>query len=257
MNPTSFDLDKIESATRYPSIPTYHTLDRGILSEPAVQFPEGETVFWTEKVDGTNGRIILLPDGDWFIGSREQLLAARGDRLHNPAQGIVDVLRPVAEGLKDSLPLTDRIKVFFLEVYGHKIGAQAKQYTGTGQTGYRLFDVAFVPSEVLGWERDRIAGWRDHGGQRWATEATLGRLNEAEGIPLVPRMGYCTPDFLPQTVEEMHRFLAGKMPKSEVTLDDTAGATPEGLVLRTSDRSVIAKARFEDYERTARKARKS
>lgn len=42
-------------------------------------------------------------------------------------------------------------------------------------------------------------------------------------------------------------------PISRATLDETAGGSPEGIVLRAADRSVIAKARFQDYERTARR----
>jgi hypothetical protein len=36
-------------------------------------------------------------------------------------------------------------------------------------------------------------------------------------------------------------------------LDDAAGGKSEGIVLRSPDRSTIAKARFEDYERTMKK----
>lgn len=252
---TTYDIDKVNSATKYPSIPTYHTLDRGILSEPAVPFGDLGTVYWTEKVDGTNGRIVLLPDGDWFIGSREEILTARGDRVHNGAQGIVDVLRPLADHLHLFAQSLDpqMASVFFLEVYGHKIGAQAKQYTSTGRTGYRLFDVARMPLEVLTWERERIAGWRDHGGQGWSAEAVLHSWSEEANIPLVPRMGSCQAQELPVSVEGMHEFLRDRMATSQVALDEGAAREPEGLVLRTGTRSVIAKARFEDYERTARK----
>jgi ATP-dependent RNA circularization protein (DNA/RNA ligase family) len=52
--------------TKYPSIPTYHTLgDKGILLEETISFDS--EVILTEKVDGTNSRIILLPDGTFVI----------------------------------------------------------------------------------------------------------------------------------------------------------------------------------------------
>ncbi|MCU1617221.1 MAG: hypothetical protein JWO98_4761, partial [Frankiales bacterium] len=55
------DLAALNSATKYPSIPTYHELDpkNGGLLEIPTAF-EGDVVL-TEKVDGTNGRIVLLP----------------------------------------------------------------------------------------------------------------------------------------------------------------------------------------------------
>jgi hypothetical protein len=75
--------------TKYPSIPTYHTLgEKGTLLEETVSF-EGEVIL-TEKVDGTNARIILLPDGSFILGSREELLYASLDEgAMGRAEGIV------------------------------------------------------------------------------------------------------------------------------------------------------------------------
>src|SRR5687767_8680706 len=64
------DLGKLNSMTKYPSIPTYHTLgDKGMLQE-AVQVPFAGRVLGTEKVDGTNTRLIFCPDGAVVVGSR-------------------------------------------------------------------------------------------------------------------------------------------------------------------------------------------
>lgn len=43
------------------------------------------------------------------------------------------------------------------------------------------------------------------------------------------------------------------LPTTRVALDDEAGGLPEGIVVRTATRSVIAKARFQDYERTLKR----
>lgn len=247
-------LAALNTATKYPSIPTYHALDpkNGSLLEEATAF-NGDVIL-TEKVDGTNGRIVLFPDGDFFIGSREELLYARGDRIGNPALGIVDALEPLADRLK---PRDEhrQILVFFLEVYGHKIGGAAKQYTRQGQVGYRLFDIACLLPDVLEWDRAQISTWRDNGGQRFCTEATLQRAAEAEAIELTPRLDTIPAAELPAGVEEMAAFLAGRLPVTRVGLDDGAGGSPEGIVLRAADRSVIAKARFQDYQRTLKRRR--
>jgi hypothetical protein len=248
---STLDLAVLNSATKYPSIPTYHALgDRGALTEEAVEFHG--TVVLTEKVDGTNGRIVQLPGGDWFIGSREELLTARGDRISNPALGIVDALRALAESLA---PVNDGlVSVLYLEVYGHKIGGAAKQYTGSGQVGYRLFDVAAIPTYVLGLSREEVSAWRDGGGQVFASEELLAEIARSEGIPLVPRLGAVSAaEGLPKSVEGMHAFLSSQLPTTNVALDETALGRPEGIVLRTTGRSVIAKARFEDYERTLKR----
>lgn len=184
-----FDLHAhaLNSATKYPSILTYHALgDRGSLTEQVTAFT-GDVVL-TEKINGGCSRVVRMPDGDWFIGSREELLTARGDRVPNPALGIAAALHGIASTIKGTG--TDQIIVFYLETYGvsTRIPA-AKEYTGRGATGARMFDLAFIPAEVLGWDPVRIAAWRDNGGQAFAVEAVLQRVAEAEGISLVPRLG--------------------------------------------------------------------
>jgi hypothetical protein len=246
------DLASLNSATKYPSIPTYHALDprNGGLMEVPTTFESD--VILTEKVDGTNGRIILMPDGDYYIGSREELLHARGDRITNPALGIVDALRPLADQLKQHDD-HGQILVYFLEVYGHKVGSAAKQYTGQGSVGHRLFDVACLLPDVLDWPREQISSWREGGGQRFCTEATLQRVAHSEGVELTPRLGTVAADDVPTGVDEMAVFLAGRLPVTQVALDEGAGGSPEGIVLRSGDRAVIAKARFQDYARTLKR----
>lgn len=245
-----FDLEVLNSATKYPSIPTYHALgERGALVEQATAFT-GE-VLLTEKVDGTNSRICRLPGGDWFIGSREELLTARGDRVHNPALGIVAALRELADGLK--VEDTGQIAVFYLETYGGRIGGQARQYSGQGLVGYRMFDLAFVSPEVLGWDRARISAWRENGGQSFADETTLASAASLAGIELTPRLASLEADTLPTTLEQTHTWLRETLPATLVGLDAAALGRAEGIVLRTTDRAVIAKARFQDYERTLKR----
>lgn len=245
------DLAALNSATKYPSIPTYHALgERGVLTETATAFT-GEVIL-TEKVDGTSSRVVFTPDGDWFIGSREELLTARGDRIANPALGIVEALRPLAERLVGNPAATNQFTVFFLETFGGKIGGQARQYTGAGEVGFRLFDLAYIPTAILDLPRAVIAEWRDGAGQAFCTEPTLRRAAAAEGVELTPRLATIPADALPATVEDTHTWLTETLPATLVALDEGAGGRAEGIVLRTADRSVIAKARFEDYARTLR-----
>jgi hypothetical protein len=78
------DLDVLNSVTKYPSIPTYHALDPsngGLLEEPVEYTGQ---VIGSEKIDGCNGRIVSLPDHTYLIGSREELLYAKGDLIGNP-----------------------------------------------------------------------------------------------------------------------------------------------------------------------------
>lgn len=247
------DLRLLNSLTKYPSIATYHALDpsSGCLTSPATVFA-GEVVA-TEKVDGTNSRLVLLPDGSYLIGSREELLYAKGDLIGNPALGIVEQLRPVAE----RLPRGDGIRVYYLELYGGKVGGAAKQYTrDPARFGWRLFDVAELVGwqEPLTWSPAKISAWREAGGQPWLPEDALVTLAGQAGLELTPRLWHRPGADLPAGIEDMHQLLTATLPATLVGLDGAEGRA-EGLVLRAPDRSVIAKARFQDYERTLRRRR--
>lgn len=243
------NLRALNSATKYPQINTYHHMEQGILQEGrAMVYPPGAKVILTEKVDGTNCRIIRLPGNDYFIGSRELLLYAKGDRAINPFEGVVEHLLPLADRLP---PVeTDMIEVLYLETYGGRIGAQHKQYTGAGNVGHRLFDIAFIPADCLDMQPEELANWRDHGGQTFATEGTLNRIADLFKIPLTPRLGVVDASDLPADLVTMENWLRVALPVTWVALDDRGGAKAEGLVLRTHDRSVITKARFADYAKT-------
>lgn len=247
-----FRLRAIDSMTKYPSIDTYHRLQEGtgLLLEDHVQF-EANTVIATEKIDGTNARIIVFPDGDFIIGSRKELLHAKGDRIINPALGIVDtVLLPAWE---ICLRHHEHPTVYYGEVYGHGVQG-GKAYTSTpGQTGFRLFDVAILDrfEELVHWEPQELASWRDNGNQPFMSEVRLRATADGLGLPLVPRWDVRTSQ-LPDTHEGWLVFLGGPLSETHVSLDGTAGQM-EGLVLRSSSRNIVAKARFEDYAKTLRR----
>lgn len=257
---TNFDvrtanLRAINSMTKYPSIPTYHALDpsNGGLLDEAVAF-DGP-VIGTEKIDGTNARIICLPDGTYLLGSREELLFAQGDLIGNPALGIVDALKPVAEAM--TLGRAELIRVFYLEVYGGKVTAASKHYTGSKAVGWRLFDVALIGDydRMLDWPSERVSTWRDSGGQHFASEQALRTAASVAGVELTPRLFTVDAAELPTDIEKTKAFLDDQLPGTLAVLDEGAAGRAEGIVLRTADRSVIAKARFQDYERTLKRRR--
>ena len=254
------DLRKLNSATKYPSIETYHTLKNGLLTEPAMDF-EGQPVIGTEKVDGTNGRVLVPPFyGEPFrrlVGSREEWLHHTGDLIYIPNEGIVDAVLPHIDQFDQSLDGLWRL--WFFEVFGGKVGGH-KNYTGHGATGIRIFDLVEISPmhllEVLSWDIQKISSWREHGGQPFVNEKTLQDAAAEAGLEVTPRLG--TFKGLPQDLKGMHDFLKLHAPKTLVALDgDAKGIRAEGIVFRTEDRKVIAKARFEDYERTERKVQRN
>jgi hypothetical protein len=246
------NLRKINSLTKYPSILTYHVMgDKGRLrDEVQVSFADGPLEV-TEKVDGTNGRIVVNSDGDWVIGSREDLLTARGDRIFNSAQRIVETLRGIADNLPRS-PHPDVLTTYYLEVYGGRVGSNACNYTASRWlTGCRLFDVAYTPAlpEKLTWDLEKIANWRDNHGQSFMRGHDLDSIAESCGLQRVPA-DLTVGVQMPTTLHDTYVWLHDRVPVSTVTLDSTGNGHAEGVVVRTFDRSRIAKIRFQDYRRT-------
>jgi hypothetical protein len=248
------DLAAVNSLTKYPSIPTYHTLDasNGGLLDTAIAFTG--PVIGTEKIDGSNARIVSLPDGTYLIGSREELLYAKGDLIGNPSQGIVAELRAVADKLD---PVDDGIRVHYFEVFGGKVTGASKQYTGSRQVGHRLFDVVVQADyeELLARPAADISLWRENGGQHYLTEDELQAQAAHDGLDVTPRLFTVDPGEMPQDILKTREFLAEHLPATISALDDGAEGKPEGIVLRTADRSVIAKARYQDYDRTLKRRR--
>jgi hypothetical protein len=252
-----YSLATLNSLTKYPSIPTYHPVgDRGVLQDvPPVRFHG--TVDLTEKIDGANARVISLPDGTVIVGSREELLHARGDLIHNTKLGIVDTLRDL-DVIELAADLTgDSILVVFGEVYGHSIGPGKRYSGGTTRTGFRVFDVAYVPVDHLTWEVEHAASWRQHGGQKWFSEVAIDSVARDLGVERVPGLGSVAVEKLPRDVSETHTWLGAQVSASRAVLRVRSGdrVAAEGVVIRGFDADggrLLAKARFEDYVRTER-----
>jgi hypothetical protein len=246
-------LGALNSATKYPSIPTYHALDpkNGNLLEEPVDFGE-ELVELTEKIDGTNARLIFTWH-DAFIGSREELLTCVGDVIHNPALGIVNSLLDTAKGLIHTSPVSSRshVVVLYLELYGLKSLPAWKQYSD-GRPMWRMFDVAQIPVEMLSWPREKLSVWRENGGQSFSSATDLALMSAATGILPVPTVGIGDGTCLPRSIEDMAEHMKDSGASTLAAFPDIEGRS-EGLVIRTLDRKIIAKARFEDYERTLKR----
>jgi hypothetical protein len=246
----TIELSLLNSMTKYPSIPTYHTMDRGVLGEVAVRF-DGP-IYLTEKIDGTNARIILLPEGTYLLGSREELVYASGDLIGNPQLGIAEHLRPIADAIT-SYDAEPGITVIYGELYGGKVTAASKQYTSSQAVGFRVFDVATISgykaAELLEYEPRSIALWRDIGGQPFLSARDLEHYARAFDLDLVPQCATCA--ILPASHADTLTWLNKLIPATWAGMD--AHGRPEGIVARSADRRQIAKLRVEDYEKTLRR----
>ncbi len=264
------DFDKLNRATYYGSIDTHHRLgQRGMLTDQLGPFAEvnsEEIVHYFEKIDGANSKVVFFNGTDYVIGSREKLLYAKGDRLTQQVMpeltSIVETLKPIAENMISQWKTESResaefgshaVMTLYFETYGGKVGKAAQQYTGADHLGARLFDYSLVEREVLDWTREQIAAWRDHGpGATFGDIEDLSSVARDYGLSLVPKLGTSRVGELPTDLGGMLDFLQRNLPETLAPLDEDGKGESEGLVLRTNDRSVISKARFQDYRRTLR-----
>lgn len=255
-------LRHINSMTKYPSIPTLHVIDgnNGVLTEaltPAFAGLAPETmVYATEKINGTNCRIIVFPNGDWIIGSREDLLNSKGDRIPNKTLGIVSAVSQIAHDLgMDSLRLRRRRHpgVYYGEVFG--AGIEGGKAYSRKQVSFRLFDYLELDNfdDMLSWPIEKVASWRDHGGQLFANQRVLTEESAETGLELVPQVLHFTWSGFNTNRRDVADFLARYASSTRVALDASGNNKSEGLVLRTHTRGAIAKVRVEDYNRTLRK----
>jgi hypothetical protein len=248
---------KFNSATKYPSILTYHTMiERGRLSDTVqVPFADDDDIIVTEKIDGVNSRIILLDNNDFILGSREELLHASGDRIFNKSEGIVEAVKDIAVDMSE---FDFSFAVIFGEVFGGRT-PKSSEYTSTRANGFRVFDImyftdtSFFWNILMNWDIANIAHWRDHGGQTYATEEIL-QFEAKEGclktVGLTPRLGTIKGKDLPTSHDGVLSWLNEISPESACTMDLDARGRSEGVVIKTPDRKRIAKIRYEDYFKT-------
>jgi hypothetical protein len=116
---------------------------------------------------------------------------------------------------------------------------------------YRLFDVSRVDASVLEMPTEEISRWREANGQSFIDETELQRYAAVSELDLTPRLTAASR--LPESIPDVSDWLKATIPSTCVALDAAAKGEPEGVVVRTADRSVIAKVRFEDYRRTLRR----
>lgn len=258
------DLKKLNSLTKYPSILTYHSLgEKGRLTEKLSEengfIHEADSAYVYEKVDGENARIILFRninnEIDYLIGSREELLYAKGDRIGNPYGNIAEFLKPIVEKVQgDIFSKQDwALTVIYQESYGGKTKA-AKNYTENKTQGYRVFDVFSLNANdlehLLSLPQEKIAEWRDHGNQPFYNEIEKTRFVQHFGLDYAPLLTTEQGTTFPRSIEDTYAFLKN-FELTKVGID--ASGKSEGIIVRSSDRKQIRKIRFEDYERTFRK----
>jgi hypothetical protein len=108
-----------------------------------------------------------------------------------------------------------------------------------------------VLTQLLDMERSQIAHWRQMGNQHfWSIEAESYLCKKAQQptVPELPAKAH-PPSGIAEALQWMDALLPAR---SAACIDKGALGQPEGVIVRTPDRSKIAKLRIEDYRRTLR-----
>jgi hypothetical protein len=241
---------KINTLTKYPSILTLHQLgEKGKLKNELTTPIENEVLYATEKIDGTNARIICFGD-EYLVGAREFILHHSADLYFDNSQGIVEGIRNL--GIR--IPKTELLTVIYGEFFGGKTSANAKWY-GQDKNGFRVFDIAvYNDLSILELSQEEISRWREREtefgiiyGQNFLTRFEM--LNRFTDFDFVPVVDFDLGDLSHKAIlENLKHFI----PTTRVALSCNATKRAEGAVLRNECRSKIVKVRFEDYERTLR-----
>ncbi|MCE2997373.1 MAG: RNA ligase family protein [Cyclobacteriaceae bacterium] len=247
---SKFGKEKINTLTKYPSILTLHQLgEKGRLKNELTTPIQGEKMYATEKIDGTNARIICY-GSEYLIGAREFILHHSHDLYFDNAQGIVDGLKE----LNVKIPQTDLFTVIYGEFYGGKTSANSKWY-GQDRNGFRVFDIAvYNDLSMLEMSQNEISKWREREseigiiyGQNFLSRSEM--QTQFSDFELVPLVEFELGDMSHKVVlDNLKKFI----PTTNVALSENALKKSEGVVLRNESRSKIVKVRFEDYERTLR-----
>jgi hypothetical protein len=252
-----YDFKKINSITKYPSILTYHQLgQKGRLEKDLIEsstFAAHETVNIYEKIDGENSRIIFLCEGndvDYLIGSREDLLFAKGDRIGNPSGNIANYFIPIANKMSEEFKGLHGLIVTYFESYGGKT-PKSKQYSIDKTQNGRLFDAFALDTlqleELLNFSLDKIASWRDHGGQPYFDCQTRQEFSNKHNLQTSPLLMTLKGSEMPTSLEDTNEWL---QQFKETKVGINAIGQSEGVVVRTPNRKKITKIRMEDYART-------
>jgi len=256
------DFNILNHITKYPSIKTYHKIRNGRLEEQLTdneRFYNSADIYITEKIDGSNFRIIIDDSGDYIIGNRNTFLYAKGDRIKsNEYSVILNNINLYTNFASDMFKYNPPAKFFI--IYGELFGGKGnKIYSKTQQTDFRVFDIQRITS--LEWNHlsssltniNAVINWRESSVNfdRWFSVNQLSYVCNTYNIKQVPSIKVKDNKFMCTSIKDTYKELKNIITTTNASIDnDYAGLRAEGIVVRTGNRSLIRKIRYEDYEKT-------
>ena len=266
-----YGVDKINSLTEYPSILTYHKLgDKGSLLNELYEenrFKKDDILEITEKIDGTNMRLILTND-DYLVATRSKIIHAKNDRIITDpnVNVVVDSCDYLIKTFANDTT-SDCVLIVFGEAYGYNICEGSNVYCSIDNITsrkFRVFDVRCIPciefEKLLEKDIQDISRWKSYSNEYWYDYNVLDAFCEQFQLERTPVLTRINEKDLPTGFDATYKWMK-QFSNSQAVIgipDDEVDYSPkfgksEGVVIRNLDRSVVSKLRFEDCERTIRK----
>ena len=266
-----YGLDKINSLTEYPSILTYHKLgDKGMLMDELYEenkFDKDSLLEVTEKVDGTNMRLIMTND-DYLVATRSNIVYAKYDRIctESAVKPVIDACQYLIDSFRNDT-MSDVMLVVYGEVYGYNICNGSKVYcvkNNISSRKFRVFDVRAFPcteiESILDKDIQEISRFKSTSNKYWYDYDMLSAVCYEYNLERTPMLCRINEMLLPTNIDDTYTWLQDFALSKAVIGEKEEGVVynpkfglAEGVVIRDKDRTHIAKLRFEDYERTRRK----
>lgn len=175
-----------------------------------------------ELIDGELGRFITTGD-DYFVGTTEDIVYARGDRIVNNSI-VIPLHMAITEYIESRLNSTDNM---FTVLYGVAYGGDIKgnnRYTKENKNSFCLIDGFSMPYEQVEYilekyEIDKINEMVQKGANGYWTMNELNNFSNEYNIPGVPIIDFILQENLPKNEEEIIN-LSKKYLKSTIVLDE-------------------------------------
>jgi len=256
-------LERENTLTKFPSIPTFHRLQNGVLTdEVAVPEVAGKEIVAAEKIDGINLRI-AIGAGTVAIGTRENYIFSSTSSIVCNRHIVEALLSTGVRVIPE--PHGKQPVVVYGELFGKKFNGGSVYSKNPKLAGFRVFAVreigqldtekyleSDVPLGVIAAKRERWElGIRLLG--KGATSQTLKSYGVfgAEPVPLLE----APPLEVGMGLEETYQWMNSVVWLTNVPLDDEPmkNRRAEGLVVHVEGTNAVAKLRFADYERALRR----
>ena len=256
-------VDRLESVTRWPSIPNLHTFHwKTGEVEPNIHLRKGVQYTVSEKIDGTNIRIGILSDRTWFLGTRNRIIAMSECGITDDANGAISWFKKVAPlqiipGLQNfSLRSNLAAIVIYGELYGGNIQRGRKIYGGD-DVDFRIFAMKSFPglNRLMVLPPENTASLREG----WALGETefkpFTRMAHTpfSSVPLIKTVDAGDIPLTPRGTYEWLKDILGE--ETHAPLGEGGNRRPEGVVLYRIGEigPQVFKVRLEDYEKILRK----